>query len=669
VGLYQLILKPHYWEKTIHGFHLTKKKLPVSAVKSIQQPVVQPVSVAAATQALANNTKETPFVLTLPSQVRVSTFILRWLPLFAILNTDLILARYFLTYEDAQLYITLSLFGKAVFLLSQLLSNILTAVTSKKKVSKGYLYRLLFFTFLFNWIGFVVFGLEGSYTIPALFGNNYADIIPYTSFYLFGLTCFGLTNRLTTFNLYKKNYSYTMLSATIILLQAPFIFLHHETIYNFVRIFAYFGSINLFVLIVLQMSVVKNRIMENNFISIFKLFDKQASKKAWTQNNMRILIFNWRDTKHIYAGGAEVYIHELAKRWVKNGNKVTVFSGNDNKNSDYEVVDGVEVFRRGGTYTIYIFAFLYYLRKFRGKYDVIIDCENGIPFFTPLYAKEQVILLVHHVHQEIFRNFLRFPLSTIAELLEGKMMPLVYQNKNVVTVSASSQKDVFKLGFTNAGNIEIIPNGVAPGLFVDYPKTDNPSFVYLGRLKEYKNIDVAIKAFSKVLRIHKKATLAIVGIGESFPLLDDLVTELNIRHAVKFYGRVSEAEKARLLAKSWAAIQPSQIEGWGITVIEANAAGTPVIASKVSGLQDSVIDGQTGLLVQAGNVTQFANAMMKMAEDDDVRVALSQAAQLWAKNFDWDRSATAFYGLIGKNLGQGVFQPSYSDVAFTSSEK
>ncbi|MGI8419900.1 MAG: glycosyltransferase [Candidatus Levyibacteriota bacterium] len=667
VGLYQLILKPHYWEKTIHGFHLTKKNLPVPAVKPVGQPIAQPVYVAAATP--VNKIKDTPFVLTMPSQINVSTFILRWLPLFAILNTDLVLARFFLPYEDAQLYIVLSLFGKAVFILSQFLSNVLTAATSKKRVSKGYLYRLLFFTFLFNWIGFVVFGLEGSYTIPALLGNTYTGIIPYMGYYLFGLTCLGLTNRLTTFNLYKKKYSYTMLSVAIILLQVPFIILHHETVYNFVRIFAYFGSINLFVLVVLQMSVVKNLIMENNFISIFKLFDKQASKKAWNQNNMRILIFNWRDTKHIYAGGAEVYIHELAQRWVKNGNKVTLFSGNDNNNSDYEIVDGVEIFRRGGTYTIYIFAFLYYLLKFRGKYDVIIDCENGIPFFTPLYAKEQVILLVHHVHQEIFRNFLRFPLSIIAELLEGKMMPLVYQNKNVVTVSASSQKDIFKLGFTNAGNIEIIPNGVSSGLFVDYPKTDNPSFVYLGRLKEYKNIDVAIKAFAKVLRIHKKATLAIVGSGESFPVLADLVTDLNIHHAIKFYGRVSEAEKAKLLAKSWAAIQPSQIEGWGITVIEANAAGTPVIASNVNGLQDSVVDGQTGLLVQAGNVTQFANAMMKIAEDDDVRISLSQEAQLWAKKFDWDSSATAFYGLIGKNLGQGAIQPSYTEVAFTSSEK
>ncbi len=167
-------------------------------------------------------------------------------------------------------------------------------------------------------------------------------------------------------------------------------------------------------------------------------------------------------------------------------------------------------------------------------------------------------------------------------------MPFIYNNKSVVTVSDSSQKEIFNLGFTNSGNIEIIPNGVAPSLYVDYPKTDHPSYVYLGRLKEYKNIDVAIVAFSKVLAVHKNATLAIVGIGESYPVLRKLVAKLGIDDAVTFYGHVTDTEKAKILGKSWAALQPSLIEGWGITVIEANAAGTPVIASRVNGLQDSV---------------------------------------------------------------------------------
>src|SRR5581483_12030822 len=151
----------------------------------------------------------------------------------------------------------------------------------------------------------------------------------------------------------------------------------------------------------------------------------------------------------------EVYIHELAKHWVKDGNKVTIFCGNDNRNSSNETIDGVEIIRRGGSYTVYVFAYFYYMLRLSGKYDVIIDCENGIPFFTPLYSKKPTILLIHHVHQEVFRAFLKFPLSTIAKYMESKLMPLIYRNMNVVTVSDSSREEIFKLGFTHSKNIEI----------------------------------------------------------------------------------------------------------------------------------------------------------------------------------------------------------------------
>src|SRR6266568_3047987 len=668
IALYQLIFKPHYWEKTIHGFHLIKQKQTATVVQPITQPIPQPV-VTPAYVAVVNESTKQRVSFDAFSRLKISyitSFILRWAPLFAILNVDLALSRAFLSYEDAQTYILISIIGKSVFLLSQFGSNVLTSYTTVSKVSKAYLYRLIFFTFLFNWAGFIIFGLEGNLFITALFGQRFILAAPYMSYYLFGLLCFGIAYRLTTFNFYKKTYTYTLATLGAVLLEAPFIYFHHDTLKEVVLSFSYIGSINLILLLMFEMSIGLKRITENNVTSVLRLFEKPVHAADFTGSNMRILIFNWRDIKHRYSGGAEVYIHELSKRWVANGSTVTLFCGNDNTQPNYEKIDGIEIYRRGGTYTVYIFAFIFYLLKFRGKYDVIVDCENGIPFFTPLYAKEQVILLIHHVHQEIFHSFLIFPFNFLAELLEGKLMPLVYQNKNVVTVSASSQKDIIKLGFTKEKNIQIIPNGVASSLFVEYPKTDHPSFIYLGRLKEYKNIDVALKAFAKVVAIKKNATFSVVGSGESYYRLQKLVAELHIEKVVTFYGRVSEEEKAKLLAKSWAAIQPSQIEGWGITVIEANAAGTPVIASQVNGLIDSIVDGKTGLLVDQGNVRQFALAMRILTRNESLRVNLSQEALIWAKNFDWNKSAEMFYNLIGQNFGQGVFQPNYSDILYSA---
>lgn len=673
IALYQLILKPHYWEKTIHGFHLGKQKQ--TAIKPVPVPQPQPAvrpAYAAQTLFSADKIKSKLPITIFPKKIfgtlTPTTFVLRWLPLFAILNTDLLLSRYFLSYQDSQIFIEVSILGKAIFLFSLLFSNIISSFFSTNKTSKNYFYRLIFLTFLFDWIGFAFFGLEANYTVPLL-GQHFLPAIPYLGYYLFGLLCFAVAYRMATFHFYKKTYTFSFLSVAANLLLVPFIYFNNYSLQDFVISFAFVGSINLILLFMLETSSYYTRIMENNIISLFGIFEKSKKENYWARNNIRILIFNWRDTKHNYAGGAEVYVQELAKRWVRNGNNVTIFCGNDNKHAKYEQFEGVDIYRRGGTYTVYFFAFIYYVLKFRNNFDVIIDCENGIPFFTPFYVKEQVILLIHHVHQEIFYTFLNFPFNMIAAFLEGKLMPVIYKNKNVVTVSASSQRDVFKIGFTNSGNIKIIPNGVSDTLYVEYPKSANPSFIYLGRLKDYKNIDIAIKAFAKVHRIKKSAKLAIVGTGESYLSLEKLVSELKIKRAVKFYGFVSEVEKAKLLAKSWAAIQPSQMEGWGITVIEANAAGTPVIASRVSGLQDSVIDGQTGILVQSGSVVQFANAMMKVTEDDNLRSNLSTEAKNWARNFDWNKSSETFYNLIGTNIGQGIVEPSYAENVLTATEK
>ncbi|MEK7571568.1 MAG: glycosyltransferase [Patescibacteria group bacterium] len=410
-------------------------------------------------------------------------------------------------------------------------------------------------------------------------------------------------------------------------------------------------------------------VIKNNVLSLLGLLQSKTSHKAWKEKRMNILIFNWRDTKHIYNGGAEVYIHELAKRWVKEGNKVTLFCGNDNKSKSYETIDGVEIIRKGGAYTVYFFAFVYYLLKFAKKYDAVIDCENGIPFFTPLFVRKPIILVIHHVHQEVFRTFLRFPLNVIAASLEGKLMPFLYRNKTVVTVSDSSRKEILDLGFSKPDDIKIVPNGVFEYLFQKTEKTQYPSFIYLGRLKEYKQIDVLIKAFAKVVKNHPSAKLSLVGTGESHDALVTLVKKLEIEESIHFVGKVSESEKTDLFGQSWVAVQPSRVEGWGITVIEANACGTPVIASKVNGLQDSVVNGKTGMLVESGNVDQFAATMEMLIIDTPFRQQLSEGAERWATNFSWQKSSDEFYEIIGNDLSHSLVNKPYGELALSSVEQ
>lgn len=363
-------------------------------------------------------------------------------------------------------------------------------------------------------------------------------------------------------------------------------------------------------------------------------------------------------------------LHSRAcQRWVEAGNNVTIFCGNDNKNLSNETIDGVEIIRRGGTFSVYAYAAIYYLLKFRKNVDLIIDCENGIPFFTPLFARVPVILLIHHVHQEIFREFLKFPARQIAAFLEGKLMPFVYKNKQIVTVSSSSMQEILRMGISTQNRIEIIPNGVNSADYAETQKTLYPSFMYLGRLKNYKNIDVALKAFANVQAQYSNAVFSIVGSGETYPKLKKLVEKLNLEENVRFLGKVTEAQKTKLLQENWLMLQPSQMEGWGITVIEANACGTPVIASRVNGLKDSVIDGKTGLLVQPKNVDQFSEAMVELVKNNDFRSTLSENAYAWSQNFSWNKSANVFQLLIDKCINDETqINPTYAGVVLSGQE-
>ncbi len=386
------------------------------------------------------------------------------------------------------------------------------------------------------------------------------------------------------------------------------------------------------------------------------------------KTKMRILIFNWRDTHHKWAGGAEVYIDELAKRWAKDGNDITVFCGNDGESEQTERKYGVRIIRCGGFFTVYVWAFLYYITHFKKEFDVIIDSENGVPFFTPFYSQKPVILLIHHIHQDIFTKHLTFPFSRIAQFAESFVMPKLYRNKTVVTVSNSSKKEIIDIGFKKIDKIEIVHPGINSKSFTHLKKANYPLFSYVGRLKPYKNIDVALKAFARILHYLPAAKLMIAGNGECLGKLSKLAKKLGIQDRVVFMGRVTDRAKASVLAKSWAVIQPSTLEGWGITVIEANASQTPVIASNVNGLRDSVVHGQTGLLVEMKNIDDFAAAMLAISSNTRLRDRLSRQAYQWSKQFSWDKSAQTSYEIIERAVEQDRVRPLFGGYAVAQSK-
>lgn len=549
------------------------------------------------------------------------------------LSVDVILAKHYLSPSDAGRYALISLVGKMVYFLGSLFSQFINPLVSRSIGAKESSRMIFLITIPATagaaLLGYILFGAFGYATLPFLIGDKIVEVLPYISLYALAYGCISLAVAIVSFHQSHARHTFAFVSILSAFLMIVSILCFHGSLGEISTAVSFSGFMFLLFVIFLHARI---------------------GEGVEQQQPKRILIFNWRDTKHAWAGGAEVYVHEIAKQWVKEGKEVILFCGNDGHNSKHDNVDGVWIIRRGGHYTVYLWAFLYYFYSLGKWCDIIVESENGCPFFTQLYSNKPVFLLVYHVHQEVFRKHLKFPLSHIAMFIEKFLMPAVYRGGRVITISESTRKDLVDLGLSEIEDIEIVSPGVHLADYKTLPETNHPSFVYVGRLKHYKNIDIAIYAFQKVLKKYPHALFTIAGDGEEGNNLKLLTKQLGLLDSIIFLGKVDEYQKAILLAKAWIAIQPSSVEGWGITVIEANAAGTPVIAANVPGLKDSVKDNITGMLVEPKDVDKFADAMIHLVEDTEKRRKFAKEAKRWSENFSWPNAAKSFMVSIEERM-------------------
>lgn len=355
---------------------------------------------------------------------------------------------------------------------------------------------------------------------------------------------------------------------------------------------------------------------------------------------MRILIFNWRDPGNPWAGGAEVFLYEVARRWIRQGHAVTWFCARYPGQLPQAVLDGINIIRRGRVYTVYLQSVRWYLTQCSGHYDVILDSANGIPFFTPLFSRMPKVIMVHHIHREVFFYELPPVMARLGHFMEAVVMPLVYHRDPFLTVSESSRTSLIDLGIPPK-QITVVYNGVDHAVYSPGNKSSKPLIAYVGRLRNYKSIHVLIQAMPELLDTIPNLSLVIAGSGEALGGLQRLAEKTGVSQQITFSGHVPQAEKVCLLQEAHVVVNPSLKEGWGISVIEANSCGTPVVGSNVCGLRDSILDGQTGLLFPYGDSHALAGCLKALLLDERRQRQLSKAALEWSKCFDWDRTAAA----------------------------
>jgi glycosyltransferase involved in cell wall biosynthesis len=354
---------------------------------------------------------------------------------------------------------------------------------------------------------------------------------------------------------------------------------------------------------------------------------------------MRILALNWRDPRNPEAGGAEVHLHEILKRTVAAGHEVTQISQAVKGLPPEETIDGVRILRHGRRNT-----FNFTLKRFAlsldiaSSFDLVIEDLCKIPFYSPRWSPVPVLTVVPHLFGTTAYREVPFPLALYVNFMES-FIPGAYGGSSFVAISESTRSDLVRRGIPG-GDITVIPCGIDTDFYAPGPvEPEAGTFLYVGRLKRYKGIHLILSALGLLRQAGKDCRLVVLGSGDYEKELRRVTDRLDLSDHVAFEGFVSQERKLHWLRRAWAAVFPSEKEGWGLTVIEANACGTPVIASDSDGLRDSVRDGETGILVEHGDIEALAREMARLLEDPRRRADLGSNAMKWAENFNWDSTA------------------------------
>lgn len=233
---------------------------------------------------------------------------------------------------------------------------------------------------------------------------------------------------------------------------------------------------------------------------------------------------------------------------------------------------------------------------------------------------------------------------------------LLRRSHPLITITHANAMRLARLGVPNA---LVVRPGTDPDRFTPVPlaTTSGLTLLTVSRLVPRKGIDAVLTALPVLRRRFPHLRYRIVGEGPERSKLEAIANDLGISQCVEFLGKVPDHDLPELYRSAHIFVMPTReektrtsIEGFGIVYLEASASGLPIVATDSGGVREAVLDGQTGILVPAGDQEALTRALEQMLEDQDLRARLGRTGRQWVEQeMNWDRAAEDMISALGLN--------------------
>jgi glycosyltransferase involved in cell wall biosynthesis len=364
----------------------------------------------------------------------------------------------------------------------------------------------------------------------------------------------------------------------------------------------------------------------------------------------RLHMLAWRDLDDPEAGGSECHAHHVASLWAGAGLDVTLRTSVAGGHPAGVERSGYHVVRKGRRHSVFPRSALSGLLGTGGRPDGLVEIWNGMPFFSPLWARCPRIVFLHHVHAEMWQMVLRPWHAEVGEFIERRVAPPLYRDTRIVTLSESSRHEIVAMLKLRPSRVSVVRPGIDPRFSPGGARAPHPLVVAAGRLVPVKRFDLLMDALVEVRRRVPDLHVVIVGEGYERARLEAHQHALGAVGWIELPGRVDDDELLDLYRRAWVVASTSQREGWGMTVTEAAACGTPAVVSRIAGHVDAVEDGVSGLVVNVGAdhsrragdpgpIAPFADAAAALLTDSALRTRLGDGARRRARELTWEATA------------------------------